>query len=114
MDRMTGADRGESNSPQLVKMPSVNFTVAIPGEMAAYAPHIRRFIEAMIYKLKLNAHKGMWDSYRETEAVGLMQREVIELQEAVLDGNMVEIMLEAADVANFAMIVSAITIERRK
>lgn len=113
MGRMTGADRGEGNSPQ-PSVSRVNFTVAIPGEMAEYAPHIRRFVDAMVYKLKLNAHKGMWESYRDTEAVGLLQKEVTELQEAVLDGNMVEIILEAADVANFAMITAAIAIGDNK
>lgn len=101
-------------SPPKPKLPTTSFVVTIPGEMEAYAPHIRRFVEAMVYKLKLNAHKGMWDGYSENKAIGLLCDEVAELDEAVEDGNMVEVMLEAADVANFAMIVSAIAIGGRK
>lgn len=108
---MTTIDKtGGPVPPMPARYSDINFVVRIPGSMADYAPHIRRFVDAMVYKLKLNAHKGMWEGYSEEEAVRLLQGEVSELQEAVADGNMVEVILEAADVANFAMIAAAIAI----
>lgn len=79
-----------------------------------YEPDIRRFMEAMRYKLKLNAHKGRWETLGIKQALSRLVDEVEELDEAINKGNMVEIMLEAADVANFALIVAAIAMERGK
>lgn len=77
-----------------------------------YEHDIRRFVDAMKYKLRKNAHKGRWESYDHDKALVLLEREVDELREALREGNMVEIMLEAADVANFAMMIAVMSIER--
>lgn len=81
-------------------------------EVAPYEHDIRRFVDAMLYKLKVHANKGRWDDYNIHEAVGKLQNEVIELQEAVLGGNTVEVLLEAADVANYGLIVASMKVER--
>lgn len=79
-----------------------------------YEDDIRRFVDAMRYKLRKNAHKGRWEDTDLDEALNLLRKEVEELHGAIIGGNMIEILLEAADIANFAMIVSAIAIERGK
>lgn len=77
-----------------------------------YKHDIRRFVDAMLYKLKIHAKKGRWDNIDTHLAFSKMIDEVKELDEALLSKNTVEVMLEAADVANFAMIVASIQVER--
>jgi hypothetical protein len=87
--------------------------VSLSGDMAKYGPDIRRFIDAMIYKLEKNVAKGKWEDLPIERAFKLLEGEVYELQAEVHgDRNMVRTMLEAADVANFALIVAAIAMER--
>src|SRR5690606_26627211 len=88
-------------------------SVSIPPEVAQYAPDIQRFVDAMVYKLGRNAHKGRWEDRNQAVNMGLLQKEVEELTEAINRGNMVEIMLEAADIANFALIASAIAMDKK-
>lgn len=66
----------------------------------------------MVYKLGKNAHKGRWENIEIMDALEMLTAERDELERAIGRGNMVEIMLEAADVANFALIVAAMMIER--
>ena len=106
------ADKGET--PLTGAIPGVhNIEVAIPPEVAQYAPDIQRFVDAMVYKLARNAHKGRWEDRTQYANTELLQKEVVELTEAIERGNMVEIMLEAADVANFALIASAIAMDKK-
>lgn len=97
-----------------VTPPPSPLQIFLPPEVEQYRHDIRRFVEAMVYKLGVHAAKGKWEKYNITETVGKLQGEVAELQEAVLRGNMVEILLESADVANYALIASAISMERGK
>ena len=93
--------------------PAYNFAITLDGELAQYGPDIRRFVEAMVYKLAKNAHKGKWDGKSIEESFDGLKAEVDELQVEVHGTrNMVAVMLEAADVANFALIVAAIAMER--
>lgn len=48
------------------------------------------------------------------EYLPLLIGEVGELEEAVAGGNLIEILTEAADVANMAMIIASIATERGK
>lgn len=106
----------EQESLQAMMQPksAENLQFKLPPEVEQYRHDIRRFVEAMIYKLSVHSSKGKWEKYNITETVGKLQGEVVELQEAVLRGNMVEILLEGADVANYALIASAIAMERGK
>jgi len=89
------------------------FTVTIPDEIEDLTPSIRRFIDAMIYKLNRNAHKGKWEDLNTHTAFERLIGEVDELHEAILKkDNSVETLLEAADVANFALILANIAVER--
>lgn len=81
--------------------------------LSLYEHDIRRFVDAMKYKLRKNAHKGRWETYDQNTAQQLLLDEVEELAEAIKEGNMVEIMLEAADVANFAMMIAVMSMERK-
>jgi NTP pyrophosphatase (non-canonical NTP hydrolase) len=68
----------------------------------------------MIYKLKVHHKKGRWENTPLDAALDRLEDEVTELRHAVRSGNVVEINLEAADVANFALIASSIATERGK
>lgn len=70
-----------------------------------YRRDIREFQDAMEYKLRVHQDKGHWEGANPEEMMGRLAGEVAELQEAIDEGNSIEIMLEAADVANFAMII---------
>lgn len=87
--------------------------IRIPPELRTYEPDLRRFIDAMIYKLRKNAHKGRWEHGRLKEYEAKLREEVTELAEAIDTGNMVEIVLEAADVANMALILCSMAIDGR-
>jgi len=87
--------------------------ITIPPEVEQYAPDIARFVDAMVYKLGVHAKKGKWEAMPIERALELLRGEEKELTEAVARGNMVEVMLEAADVANYALIASAIAMEKK-
>jgi|GEM_PF-5191682 len=93
--------------------PDLFFTVKIPAAMAHYSDDIRRFVDAMVYKLERNAHKGKWESLTVDQAFKLLEGEVEELRREI-GGNSVKTILEAADVANFALMVANIAVERGK
>ena len=96
-----------------IPMPDIAFTVVIPGSCASYAHDIRRFIDAMVFKLEKNVHKGRWEDLSVQEAFQRLMDEVEELQSEI-GGNTMKIVMEAADVANFAMIIASIAIERNR
>jgi len=68
----------------------------------------------MIYKLRKNAHKGKWEGRSLKDEMGKLRAEVVELTDAIDEGNSVEIILEGADVANFALIIASIAADRGK
>lgn len=101
-----------------------SFTVHLEGGMAQYGPDIRRFVEAMVYKLEKNLPKGKWEGLHIGQAFDLLVGEVEELRDELITNrddmmrasaysrNMVKTLLECADVANFALIIAAIAMER--
>lgn len=93
--------------------PDVHFTVTIPGEMAHLRNDIRRFVDAMVFKLEKNAHKGRWEDRSLQDNFALLLKEIDELK-LEIGGNTMKTVLEAADVANFAMIIASIAVERGK
>jgi len=68
---------------------------------------IATFTAAMRQKLEENSHKGYWDKMTLLELLYLLSNEVEELTDAILIKDSVEIMREAADVGNFAMMICA-------
>jgi NTP pyrophosphatase (non-canonical NTP hydrolase) len=87
-------------------------TFQVAREVMPYTNDIRRFVDAMAYKLKKNARKGRWEELSLDAAIAFLEDEVRELKDAMRGGNTVEIVLEAADVANFAMIAASIAIDK--
>lgn len=85
--------------------------VQLPPEVEQYAPDIRRFVEAMVYKLGVHSGKGKWENQTVESRIPKLEGEVKELVEAIGRGNMVEVLLEAADVANYALIIAAKAME---
>lgn len=77
--------------------------ISLPPKLKGYGPQIRAFIEAMVYKLEKNAHKGKWEDMSPRDAAKWVAGEAKELEAAVAGGNSFAIILEAADVANFAL-----------
>lgn len=89
-----------------------SITFQLPPALSPYKHDIRRFVDAMLYKLQRNAHKGRWENLDTLDALKRMLDEVQELAEAIDNGNTFEVTFEAADVANFAMILCSIMMER--
>jgi len=96
------------------KKPKANKPLVLffPPELEPMRLDVRRFIEAMLYKLRKNAKKGRWERVDINKAFDLMLGEVEELRSAVAENNSVEILLEGADCSNFAMIIASIAIEK--
>lgn len=89
--------------------------VPVPPELVAIgcAPDLQRFFDAMIYKLRRNAHKGKWEELSQADAEADLHAEVGELTRAIRAGSTAEIWMEAADVANEALITAAIALEAK-
>jgi len=64
------------------------------------------FADAMEAKLKENDHKQHWSSMPMQYLIGRLAEEQEELREAIEGENSEEILKEAADVANFAMMIA--------
>lgn len=93
----------------------VTLQVPVPPELVAIgvAPDLQRFFDAMIYKLRRNAHKGRWETLALADALDAADREFQELVAAVQYGSTSEVLMEAADVANQALIVAAVALEAK-
>lgn len=87
--------------------------VRLPPELKGYGPSLIRFFDAMVFKLRRNAHKGKWEAMPLEKAMSDLQGEVGELITAVKNCNTSEILMEGADVANEALIVADIALEAR-
>lgn len=85
--------------------------IDVPVELKDVEPHIKVFFDAMLYKLAQNSHKGAWENLKADEAYHKLMAECQELNEALTDlRNTVEIILECADVGNFALILANIAV----
>lgn len=86
--------------------------INIPPEVEPYEQDIRRFVDAMVYKLKVHAGKGRWETLCLDRTVNHLKAEITELEAAIAGGNLIEVLTEAADVANYALIAASIKLER--
>lgn len=84
----------------------------LEGEMEQYAQDIHIFVGLMLKKLHANIHKGRWENQNIEDTYQNLVDEVVELNDAIEDNDAEGILMEAADVANFAMIVASIQQER--
>lgn len=89
--------------------------VWVPPELAdlGIAPDLQRFVDAMVYKLRRNAHKGRWSDLSLEGALKRLEGEVGELQGVLPRRSSIETLMEAADVANMALIIANISLEGR-
>ena len=87
-------------------------TIELDDDMDIYHDDIKQFINLMVFKLQKNVHKGRWENIDIWDAFWMMQTESGELMKAIRERNIDEIYMEAADVANFAMILASILKER--
>lgn len=69
-------------------------------------PEINIFAQYMEHKLKLNDHKGGWENIDYKTLFAKLRAEVDELEQAIDNEPQLAIMFEAADVANFAMMIA--------
>lgn len=67
---------------------------------------VQWFALLMEQKLDENKHKNGWRQSLNTRLLRQLKGEVQELEEALLNGDPVEIAREAADVANYAMMLA--------
>lgn len=90
-------------------------SIGVPPELVEIGvmPDLQRFFDAMIYKLRRNAHKGRWETLPLDKAMAELHDEVAELAPAIASGSTSEILMECADVANEALIVANIALEAR-
>ena len=63
-------------------------------------------VKHMIQKLEANTHKGGWKHMSTRTLFGLLVDEVLELQEAIFEGNIDHIKSEASDVSNFSFMIA--------
>ena len=80
---------------------------AIGGLNAKEITQVRKFHGLMLSILKENAHKGGWNETGTETLLKLLEGEVEELREAVENGDGKQVIHEAADVANYAMMVAS-------
>ena len=88
-------------------------SIAVPDELADLRPDLQRFFDAMIYKLRRNKSKGRWQDVSLDKAFEGLRAEVEEMAAAIAEGSTMEILMESADTANFAMIIAAIALEAK-
>ena len=74
--------------------------------MEQLRPEVAWFAEQMEMALRRNDHKGGWQDDSVKSLTCRVQDETFELFEAVNAGDVQAIVREAADVANFAMMVA--------
>lgn len=68
-------------------------------------PAVQRFAQAMERKLRQNDDREGWEGCSYFYLLSMMEREVKEVRESLVDQDPKEAQLEAADVANFAMMI---------
>lgn len=69
-------------------------------------PELELFTQFMENKLKLNDHKGGWEKCTIEDLFNKLRREVDELQAAIEGEPNLNVAFEAADIANFAMMIA--------
>lgn len=76
-----------------------------------YDHELNQFYDAMRLKLHIHRKKGKWEGASLDKLFTLLVEEVQELKETIEDGNQIALILEAADVANYAMIIANVAMK---
>lgn len=85
--------------------------IYIPPELQFIEQELHVFIDAMLYKLEKNKHKGKWENQSLISLVSRLEGEMDELAKAIDDHSTTDILMEAADIANYAMMIADIAIK---
>ena len=85
-----------------------SITITLPEGTEEYAGDIWSFVNRMLVKLQANTHKGHWNEVDVLTALKGLEGEVKELEDAIYNEDADSVHREAADVANFAMILSSV------
>lgn len=81
-------------------------------KISSYYDHeLNQFYDAMRLKLHIHRNKGKWEGINLETLLKLLVDEVEELRETIKDGNQIALILEAADVANYAMIIANVAMK---
>lgn len=87
-----------------------HITIPVPEELSEYREDLHRFFTVMLQKIWDNRGKGKWENIDIGDAVHAMEAEVLELYDALHSEDYENAMEEAADVANFALIIHSMLI----
>lgn len=79
--------------------------IHVPKELAEMEPVLEYFINTMVRKLHANRHKGNGEAHIQNMVAGL-KSETNELLEAIKNESQFNVLLEGADVANFAFLIA--------
>lgn len=79
---------------------------ASPAEPSGWRPEVRAFADLMEAKLRENDHKPGWKRDHPADLMDRLKEELAELHDALFAGDLELIGPEAADVANFAMMIA--------
>ena len=90
--------------------------MATLGHFGEYDEYLRMLAEAQRYKLRLNAHKGFLGDVPPARLLSLLKKEIEELEDAANRGSKIEMILEAADISNFALgfVIAALKIGHKE
>lgn len=83
--------------------------ITVGGE---YDRELSVFMSVMRLKMEANRHKGRWQDMDLAKVLARIKDETDELAEAIERGSPIDILLESADIGNFAMIAAVIGMER--
>lgn len=80
--------------------------VNTPTSMEQYEPQIEFFFSLMLMKLHTNRHKGFGGNTPLREILARLREEIIELEQELDNGDQFSAAVEAADIANFALLLA--------
>ena len=81
--------------------------------MSRFQRYVDAFAKLMVEKLEKNAHKGEWQDVSDERLFEMLNAELVELCHAVAYLSANEALREAADVANFALMIASNTLRRQ-
>lgn len=102
-----GFSAPEPEPDLLTKQPTV-------GDYTEYDHYLKLMGEAQRYKLRLKAHRGWIGNVPTNRLFALLRKEVDELEEAMQRNNHFDMILESADIANYALGILIAVIEGKK
>lgn len=82
--------------------------IQLPDEAEVYHDELKTFVQGMVNKLVVNAHKGKWEVVGTKRAIELLHGEIYELMAALAFERVEDAMIECNDIANYALIIASV------